>query len=213
MSERFILNKKAFAATRALARGKDADKKWDYMHVSKAGVICTDTTAIIRVSLPKQDNVPSHAQVFTSDMFEKLRPTTADETVTMPEGLEPKSNGTIAVPNFAATIPNSDAQVACVTVSAKQLIELLKAACEVTDHARQLVRLRICGDEKNQKLRIDAHRDADGQEFCAVLMGAIYKGVNIPGDPTGPKQETAPSEEFDEKKLTLPMTEGRKFRD
>lgn len=213
---RYVLNKKTFAATRVMPRGKDADPKWQYIHVSPTGVICTDTSSIIRVSLPHQPAMPSHTQVFTPDMFEDLIPKSGDATVEMPEGLEAKSNGKIAVPNFNTAIPGPSTQVASITLSAKSLIEVLKAACEVTDHARQLVRLRLCGEGKNQQLRIDAHRDEDGQEFVGVMMGTVYLGDKIPGDL--PKDATmaaaaSVSEAFDEKKLSLPLSEGRKFRD
>jgi hypothetical protein len=216
MSEpRYILNKKAFAATRVMPKGVNAETKWRYIHVSPVGVTCTDTSSIIRVSLPKQDNAPQAAQVFTPDMFEPLIPKSQDETVQMPEGLEAKSNGQLAVPSFNAAIPDPKTQVASITLSAKALIEVLKAACEVTDHARQLVRLRLCGEGKNQQLRIDAHCDEDGQEFVGVMMGTIYSGTRIPGDPAkdAAMAAAASNESFDEKKLTLPMVEGRKFRD
>jgi hypothetical protein len=210
MSHRYVLNRKAFAATRALAEGADKDPKWDYMHVSPAGVICTDTKSIIKVTLPQQPNKDNLApQVFTSDVFEKLRPK-SDENVTMPEGLEAKSNGKIAVPDFKLAIPGPESQVAYITVTAKSLIKMLRAACEVTDHARQLVRLRICGEGKNQMLRIDAHRDEGAQEFTGVLMGTVYTGQSIPGDKQG--TSTNVPETIDEKKLSLPLTEGRKFR-
>ncbi len=209
---RYQLNRKAFAATRALGKGKDADPKWDYMYVSPKGVICTDRVALIRVSLPEQKNAPETACVFTGSVLEENKPKTGDELVTMPEGREAKCDGTLAVPNFSQAIPDPATQIASITVTAKHLIDVLKAACEVTDHARHLVRLRICGDgNKNQQLRIDAHRDDEAQEFTGVIMGTVYTGTNIPGDPTngqsGPKVEA-----FDEKKLTLPLTEGRKFR-
>lgn len=186
MSERrYILNKKCFAATRALAKGRDADPKWNYMYVSPKGCICTDRVALIRVSLPPQSDAPTAPCVFTSDVFEEMRPKTEDELVTMPEGREAKCDGNLAVPNFSAAIPEPTTQTASITVTAKHLIDVLKAACEVTDHARHLVRLRICGDgNKNQQLRIDAHRDEDGQEFTGVIMGTVYTGSNIPVTPT-----------------------------
>jgi len=213
MSERrYQLNRKCYAATRALGKGADADSKWDYMYVSPKGVICTDRVALIRISLPPQENPPTTPCVFTGAVLTEHKPKTGDELVTMPEGREAKCDGTLAVPNFSAAIPDPATQLASITVTAKHLISILKAACEVTDHQRHLVRLRICGDgNKNMQLRVDAHRDDDGQEFTGVIMGTVYTGNNIPGDPnnqTGVKIV----ETFDEKKLTLPLQEGRKFR-
>jgi hypothetical protein len=215
MSERrYQLNRKCFAATRILGKGKDADPKWNYMYVSPKGVICTDRIALIRVSLPQQANAPETPCVFTGDVLEENRPATGDEIVLMPEGREAKCDGTLAVPNFSSAIPESSTQVASITITAKHLIEILKAACEVTDHARNLVRLRICGDgNKNQQLRVDAHCDKGSQEFTGVIMGTVYTGTNIRGDPINPNQGLhSKTEMIDERKLTLPLTEGRKFR-
>lgn len=211
---RYKLNRKCFAATRALGKGKDADPKWDYMYVSGKGCICTDRVSIIRVTLPEQDDMPTTPCVFTGSVLAENKPKTGDELVTMPEGKEAKCDGTLAVPDFKQAIPETTTQIASITVTAKHLIEVLKAACEVTDHARYLVRLRICGDgNKNTQLRVDAHRDDGGQEFTAAIMGTVYTGTNIPGDPqNGNQNQGAKNEAFDEKKLTLPLTEGRKFR-
>lgn len=214
MSKKITLNKKAFAATRALGKGPDHDKRWDYMHVSKNGVICTDTSSLIRVSLP-DDQKPTQAQIFALETLDEIRPKTGAETVTMPEGLEAKSSGQFSVPNFDCAIPPTSAEVANITITAKALIDLLKAATEVTDHSLKLVRLRICQVGKAPMLRIDAHREEGAQEFCGVLMGTIYEGVCIPGDKKkGEATETvAPNEDIDEAKLNLPLVDGRKFRD
>jgi hypothetical protein len=133
------------------------------------------------------------------------------DDVVMPEGLEPKSNGKISVPNFSKAIPDPNTQVANMTVNAQALIDILKVACEVTDHSRFLVKLRICGSGKNQVLRIDAHRDAGAQEMVGVLMGTVYEGVSIPGDHTG--TPVSLTEYAEERKLVLPLTAGRRFRE
>lgn len=211
MSEkRFKLSRKNFAATRVLAKGKDADPHWSYMYVNSKGTICTDREALIRVSLPDQTDVPASPQVFTKDMLDGMKPS-GDNLVTMPEGREAKCDGELSVPKFDLAIPDPATQTASITVKAKHLIKILKAACEVTGHSMKFVKLRICGDgHNNQQLRIDAPKDEDGQEFTGVLMGTVYTGNNIPGEPANgnaPKSET-----FDERRLTLPLTEGRKFR-
>lgn len=77
---------------------------------------------------------------------------------------------------------------------------------------------------KTQQLRIDMHRDAEqldgadivapaGQEFIGVVMGLDYPGVCVPGNADGMMPSPRPSEKIEERHLTLPIVEGRKFRD
>lgn len=47
---RWILNRKCFAALRAIGDG--TDKRWNYIHVGPKGVTCTDTVSLIRISTP-----------------------------------------------------------------------------------------------------------------------------------------------------------------
>ena len=206
---RYTLNRKALAATRVMGKGSSHDSKWDYIHVSDKGVICTDSISLVKIDLPTQENPPSSPQVFTKEMLAGIAHTKDD--VAMPEGLEAKSTGKISVPNFSKAIPDPNTQVASMTVNAKALMDILKVACEVTDHSRFLVKLRICGSGKNQVLRVDAHRDAGAQEMVGVLMGTVYEGTSIPGNPTG---AIIPMVEYtEERKLVLPLTEGRRFRE
>lgn len=203
---RYVLNRKCFAALRAIGAG--AADKWKYMHVGPKGVTCTDTVSLVRVTLPNTSaNIPSEATVFPFEQAKKLAPV-KDSIVVMPDGLEAKTTGKYTVPNFEVTIPDPKNQTATLTVNAERLISLLKAAIEVTEHPRSLVRLRFYKDS----IRIDAHRGSDGQEFMGILMGTNYNGNCIPGDlPKG--EATQVSEVADEKTLKLPVHEGRKFRD
>jgi hypothetical protein len=144
------------------------------------------------------------AQKLAKDMGRK-------DNVTMPEGLPAKTTGQYTVPNHDVTIPKPEDQTATITVDAARLIELLKAAMEVTEHNKNLVRLRFYKDF----IRIDAHRDVGGQEFMGLLMWTNYNGNCIPGDSkkvlTGtntPTPETANDGHF-----KLPVYEGRKFRE
>ena len=213
---RYILNRKALAVTRVMGKGPNHDAKWDYIHVSSKGVICTDSISLVKIDLPDQANPPTAPQVFTKEMLDGVDKKHVNgpnglDGITMPEGLEAKSNGKISVPNFSKAIPDPNTQVASMTVNAKALIGILKVACEVTDHARFLVKLRICGSGKNQVLRIDAHRDAGAQEMVGVLMGTVYEGTSIPGNHTG---AVIPMVEYtEERKLVLPLVEGRRFRE
>lgn len=205
---RYILNRKCFAALRAMGEGK-----FEYAYVSPKGILCTDMTSIIRVTLPScapldkgLPQQPTEPQVFPKAVFDKLAQE-KDELVTMPEGLEAKTSGRFTVPNLEQGLIDSNKQTASITVNAKSLINLLQAACEVTDHSRSLVRLRFCG----KSLRIDAHKMENEQEFCGVLMGIAYNGNCISGEPDG-KTPAPTNETYEERRLDLPNTQGRKFR-
>ncbi len=214
MSERrFLLNRKCWAALRTIdeisAKAHPSEARWRYVHVSAKGVTATDTVSLIRVTLPYTNMpIPAQAAIFDYDTMKELLPNGSQECVIMPEGEEAKTGGKFIVPNHDASIPLPKYQIATITVNAARLVTLLQAAMEVTEHSRNLVRLRLYKD----CIRIDAHRDHGGQEFLGLLMGTSYNGNCIPGDaPAG----TPPSlnESVHEKPLKLPLTEGRKFRD
>jgi hypothetical protein len=183
------------------------------MHIGPKGVTCTDTVSLIRVTLPAPqiDGDPEPA-IFDYDTVRELpRGMKPTEVVTLPEGLPAKTTGQYTVPNHDVTIPRPEDQTATITVDAERLVELLKAAMEVTEHNKHLVRLRFYKDF----IRIDAHRDVGGQEFMGLLMWTNYNGNCIPGDSkkviTGthkPTPETANDGHF-----KLPVYEGRKFRE
>ena len=210
---RWILNKKCFAALRAI--GDATDRKWRYAHIGPKGVTCTDTVSLIRVSLPTEHGVntdPNTPTIFEYEVVKKLANGQFGKgQIEMPEGLPAKTTGLFTVPNHDATVPRPEDQTATITVDAGRLIEILKGAMEVTDHNNNLIRLRFYQDF----IRVDAHRDIGGQEFLGLLMGTKYNGNCIPGDPkhvvTGtykPTPETATEGHF-----KLPVFEGRKFRE
>jgi hypothetical protein len=207
MSEKhWILNRKCFAALRAI--GPSAKSCWRYIHCGPKGVTATDMVALIRVTLPaEQLGGNPEPEIFEYDQAMKLIPK-GDKVVTMPEGLPAKTTGKYTVPNHDTTIPDPKDQAFTITVNAARLIDILKAAIEVSDHSQSLVRLRFYEDY----IRIDAHRDAGGQEFMALVMGTDYAGNGIPGDaPVGSVTKPA-SEKCEEKNLVLPIYEGRVFR-
>ena len=205
-NRRYVLNRKCFAALKAIGSG--AENRWKYVHVSPKGVLCTDTVSLIRVTLPDSNLTPTNPVIFDLDTAKKLMPKN-DDGVSMPEGMEAKTTGKYTVPNFDVGIPDPSNQTATVTVNAERLVQLLKAAMDVTEHSRNLVRLRFYKDS----IRVDAHRDKGGQEFLGILMGTTYAGDCIPGDaPKGTVAKPA-SESVDEKTLKLPVHSGRKFRD
>lgn len=210
MAGRWVLNRKAFAAMRAIRA--DAPDRYKYIHVGPKGITATDTTAIVRVSLPQVVGDLLEPRIFPLEQAKKLMPK-GDESVIMPEGLEAKTTGDYTVPNFDVGIPDPQDQLCTITINAKRLIDILKGAAEVTDHSQSLVRLRLY---KDNFIRVDAHRDEGGQEFLGMVMGMTYDGHGIPGDaPAGtpsPKM-TAETEKCEEGKLKLPVFEGRVFRD
>ena len=205
--KKWQLNRKCFAALRAL--GPQAASRWKYIHCGPRGVTATDTLALIRISTPApQTGGDPEPRIFAADEALALMPK-GEEVVTMPDGLPAKTTGKYTVPDHEVTIPGPKDQRFTITVSAARLVEVLKAACEVSDHTQSLVRLRFYEDY----IRIDAHRDTGGQEFMALVMGTTYNGKGIPGDaPVGSVAKPA-SEECTEKTLVLPVYEGRVFRD
>jgi hypothetical protein len=214
MASRWVLNRKAFAAMRAIRA--DAPDRYKYIHVGPKGITATDTTAIVRVSLPATCVSPNVAdlpepRIFPLEHAKKLMPR-GDDSVIMPEGLEAKTTGDYTVPNFDVGIPDPQDQMCTITINANRLIDILKGAVEVTDHSRALVRLRLYRDNF---IRVDSHRDNGGQEFMGMVMGTTYDGHGIPGDaPAGTTPRvTAETEKCEEGKLKLPVFEGRKFRD
>jgi hypothetical protein len=208
---RWILNKKAFAALRAIGGG--TEKRWKYIHVGPKGVTATDTVSLIRVSLPSQTTLSTDTPViFEYDealtISKRLK---ANQTTEMPAGLPAKTTGAYTVPNHDMTIPVPEDQTATITVDAARLIELLKAAMEVTEHNKNLVRLRFY----KEFIRIDSHRDIGGQEFLGLLMWTNYNGNNIPGDmkPGATMNQTGALESTEDGHFKMPVFEGRKFRE
>jgi hypothetical protein len=211
---RWILNRKCFAALRAIGDG--TDKRWNYIHVGPKGVTATDTVSLIRVTLPTANGInqvgANEPAIFDYDTMKTLSKSGFGVgQIEMPEGLPAKTTGQYTVPNHDVTIPKPEDQTATITVDAERLVELLKAAMEVTEHNKHLVRLRFYKDF----IRIDAHRDVGGQEFLGLLMWTNYNGNCIPGDAkhvlTGtnkPTPETAYDGHF-----KLPVYGGRKFRE
>lgn len=184
-----------------------------YVYVGLKGVTATDTVSLIRVTLPSQEfnkfeTLPEPA-IFEYGAIKKLAATLGrKEVIEMPEGLPAKTTGTFVVPNYEMTIPKPDDQTASIVVDANRLVELLKAAIEVTEHNKNLVSLRFYKDF----IRIDAHRDIGGQEFLGLMMGTNYSGDGIPGDAKNPTHKSAP-ETVDDGHFKLPVFEGRKFRE
>lgn len=206
----YKLNRKNFAATRIMP--SDPSNKYAYLHVSNKGTVCLDGFRMVRVSLPDQEGgAPSNAAIFTPDIVEQKRTDESGKDVTMPDGLPAKSTGTHSVPIFDNAMPDPSQMGQSIILDGRALIELLKVACDVTDHARNLVRLSI--QKSGGILRIDTHRVEGDQEFCGIQVAVQYKGNNIPGLPQAGEEKTLGGESIDAKNLSLPLFEGRKFRE
>src|ERR1039458_4783851 len=119
---RWILNRKCFAALRAM--GNAADRRWKYIHVGPKGVTCTDTVSLIRVSLPKGNGInqvgASVPVIFDYETMKKLAASGfGNGQIEMPEGLLAKTTGQYTVPNYDVTIPKPEDQTATITVDAR----------------------------------------------------------------------------------------------
>lgn len=208
-SRRFMLNRKSLAALKAAG-----ENKWAYAHISKAGVTCTDGLFMIaRVSLPKTLVSVPEAQIISLGDAETFKKTIKDDECIsiIPELLlhEPKTGPRFTVPALDKAIPETSKAAISVTVDAKQLITMLKMACEVTEHARSLVKLRICGNG----IRIDSHRVEGEQEFVGHLKTFNYKGPGFAGEATeNSSAGVNVSEAVEQKTLSLPNVVGRRFR-
>jgi hypothetical protein len=167
---------------------------------------------MIRVTAPVQDDGLEPA-IFDYETFKNLMPTRGMPEVRMPEGMPAKTTGRYIVPNHDVTIPRPEDQLATITVDASRLVEILKAAMEVTEHSKNLVRLRFY----KEFIRVDAHRAIGEQEFMGLLMWTHYNGNGIPGDkPVGSKvnEKWVPApEDAEDGHLKLPLFEGRVFRE
>src|ERR1019366_5998154 len=91
---RYILNRKCFAALKAIGPG--AESRWKYVHVSPKGVTCTDEVSLARVTLPESELNPTDPVIFDLDTAKKLCPKN-DDGISMPEGMEAKTSGKYTV--------------------------------------------------------------------------------------------------------------------
>lgn len=205
----FTLNRKNFALTRIMP--EDVAHKYAYLHVSNKGTVCLNGFQLVRVTLPKSmEETPGNPAIYTPEMIEAVRVNSDKQVAKMPEGLPAKTTGSRAVPVFDNAIPGPEQMGQSIILDGKALIELLKVACDVTDHTRNLVRLSIA--KHGGVLRIDAHREEGEQDFTGIQVAVQYKGHNIPGLPAEGEVQSE-TEMVDAKGLTLTMNEGRKFRE
>lgn len=191
-----------------MVRGKTADKRLKYLHVSPKGMSVINPNVIARVSLPEQDtNNP--AVIIPQNEIDKVRLTPeSEEIVELPAGLPAVTQPDYLVPQVEKCFPAPEHQTAQFTCNGDLLRKLLTVACEVSKDSDKVVRLRICGEFNT--LRIDTYRQPGDQEFCGVLKGIEYDGEYIPGEPVkdAPKPERKPVQ----KTLKLNLNVGRRFR-
>jgi hypothetical protein len=209
----YRVNGKNLSIGRLMVRGKEADKRLKYIHVSPKGTTVVTPVVIARVSLPKEDVSSRFAGhvVIPQNELDELRTAaspTNDTLVDLPEGVPAVTGPQFLVPQIEKCFPDPEYQTGVFTCNGDILRRLLTAACEVSNDSDKTIRLRICNDLNS--LRIDTYRQPGDQEFCGVIKGLEYDGEYIPGEKTtsGQKVERKPQQ----RGMMLKVAAGRKFR-
>jgi hypothetical protein len=205
----YRVNGRNLSVSRLMVRGKNADKRLKYIHVSAKGTSVITPVVVARVSLPRGEQQPYSSAVIPQASVDKMTGRAGnDEIISLPEG-EPAVNGPhFMVPQIDTCFPDPVYTTATFTCNGDLLRKLLTVACEVSSDSDKTIRLRICKDLNS--LRIDTYRQPGTQEFCGALKGLDYDGDYIPGElPTGvPKVEKKPQQ----RGMLLKVSSGRKFR-
>lgn len=208
----YRVNGKNLAVGRLMVRGKTADKRMKYIHVSPKGTSVISPLTVARVSLPDAcAPTLTPAVIIPQEQIDKLRPLLtpeSEDTIELPEGLPAVTQRDYLVPQIDKCFPAPEHQTAVFTCNGDLLRKLLTVACEVSKDSDKTIRLRIC--EEYNTLRIDTYRQPGDQEFCGVLRGMEYAGDYIPGEPPAdaPKVEKKPQQ----KVMSLKVSVGRRFR-
>lgn len=194
-----------------IARKKKVESKYNLqaLYITKAGTYGTDGQRLIKVSLPKDGDVPFGTAMIPVTTCRDLNKQLQQESEVIPSGIvetleDGKAPGFDTVLRASATGEPS-AEFTC---NAGYLADLLKAAATFSDSQHKTVRLRVYG--QGRALRIDAQPTEDGQEFAALLM-PVRTPVEIPGD-----RETGAvigNQNADDSQVELLLnSEGRRFR-
>jgi hypothetical protein len=190
-----------------MPRGKNAEPRLKFIHVSKQGSAVISPYYMARVSLPAGEQQPSGAVIFPQVEVDKLVSSgnlPPDEVRVMPEGLPAVTGPNYFVPRIEEQIPDVSKQTAEFTCNGEYLLKLLKIANEVSADVNKTMRLRFCGD----MLRIDNYRLDGQQEFLGVLRRVEYHGNKIPGDNVTGVKEVKPQQTA----TVLKQSTGRRFR-
>jgi hypothetical protein len=198
---------KNLAVGRLMVRGKDAEKRLKYLHVSPKGTTVITTEMVARVSLPAGQPAFGPQRVIPQEQIDTIDSSPfRDDLIELPEG-EPAITGPqFLVPDF--DFPGPESTTAEFTCNGNLLRKLLTVAGEVSRDSQSIVRLRFCKDLNS--LRVDIYRQPGHQEFCGALKGIKYDGSYIPGELASgeAKQEKRP----EQAKMVLKVATGRKFR-
>jgi hypothetical protein len=203
----YRVNRKNMAVSRLMPRGKSADPRLKYIHVSPKGTTAINPVAIARVSLPK-GNLPVLPALIPQNEIDVIGILPGDESIDLPAGVPATTGADYLVPRIDQLIPEPNTQTTSFTCNGEMLLKLLKVACEVTNDSDKTIRLRIC--PSLGMMRIDSYRQPGEQEFVGVIKELEYYGNYIPGDSTGaaPKPETKPKQVG----IALKTETGRRFR-
>jgi hypothetical protein len=207
----YRVNGKNFAVGRLMLRGKDAEKRLKYLHVSPKGTAVVSGPMIARVSLPVDaGNTETLARIVPQEEYDKLdRPgPEEDRLIELPAG-EPAVTGPhFLVPTIEKTIPEPTDIDVSFTCNGDLLRKLLTAACEVCEDSDSTLRVRI--SKSQNAMRIDTYRQPGRQEFVGVLKGIDYDGDFIPGEV--PSGVVKPEKKPQQSGLALKASTGRRFR-
>ncbi len=209
----YRVNGKNLAVGRLMVRGKDAEKRMKYIHVSPRGTSVVTPHLAARVSLPDGNASFGTNVVIPQAQIDKVKTNPfLPDVVDLPEG-EPAMTGPhYVVPQFDNMFPEADDQVSSFTCNGDLLRKMLTVACEVSEDSNKTVRLRICKDSTSEtgKLRVDIYRQPGKQEFVGVIKETKYNGRYIPGEKVDGKSVV--EEKPQQAAMMLKVATGRKFR-
>ena len=202
----YKLNAKNLVVARMIGRGKTANKRLKYLHVSRKGTTAITPCWMCRVSLPFKENQPLEAMIYPQRVIDSLKPI-GDIPMLMPAGISATTTPEYIVPNIESLIPAPSEQTMSFTVNGETLARMLKVANKVNTSELKSIRIRYCPDRG--VIRLDTFRKPGEQEFVGVIHGIEYSGTDIPGDAAG---EKIPSSVSKQTVAALKISHGRKFR-
>ena len=208
----FRVNGKNLSVGRLMVRGKTADKRLKYIHVSPKGTSVITPELAARVSMPGFVAPSDPAEIIPQAQIDSLPrlPLGSDDSIELPAGKPAVTQPEYVVPQVDKFFPAPEYQTAVFTCNGDLLRKLLTVACEVSKDSEKTLRLRIFGDFN--ALRIDTYRQPGDQEFCGVLKGIDYDGNYIPGElPSGVNMKVV-EKKPQQRAMGLKIDKGRRFR-
>ena len=187
-----------------MPRGKDANRRLKYMHVSPKGTMCLTEMAMARVSLP-EDHHGLTSIIIPQPQVDKMRENLTEVQIT---GAHPAvTSPNFLVPKIDSVIPETNETSTSIIVNGEILLKMLKIANEVSTDSEKIMALRIY--PKQGVIRLDTYRQPGQQEFLGIIREMEYYGENMPGgEKEGSMKESRPKQ----KGMMLKTSTGRRFR-